>query len=248
MSRSARQDGLQLIASENFTSPAVLEAHGHGAHQQVRRRATPAGATTAAARSSTRSRTSPSTGAKELFGAEHANVQPHSGAQANMAGLHGAAASRATRCWGMHLDHGGHLTHGSPLNFSGKFYNFVPYGVAPRRDERIDLRRRSRRWPRNEKPKMIVGGRDGLPAHHRLPTASREIADAVRRAAHGRHGPHRRAGGGGLHPSPVPARRLRHHHHAQDAARPARRADPLPTRSSRRRSTRPSSPASRAGR
>ncbi|MBO1915114.1 serine hydroxymethyltransferase, partial [Microvirga sp. 3-52] len=73
---------------------------------------------------------------KEIFGAEYANVQPHSGAQANMA-VYFAALEPGDTILGMNLSHGGHLTHGSPVNFSGKLYNFVEYGVS-KEDEQID--------------------------------------------------------------------------------------------------------------
>ncbi len=129
--------GVQLIASENFTSPAVMEAVGsvltnkysegypskryYGGNQIVddiedlaRDRAT------------------------ALFGAEHANVQPHSGANANVA-VYLALLEQGDTVLGMSLDHGGHLTHGSPVNISGRFYDFIGYRVTPS-DERIDLR------------------------------------------------------------------------------------------------------------
>ena len=77
--------------------------------------------------------------AKELFGAEHANVQPHSGAQANMA-AYLALLEPGDTVLGLDLDHGGHLTHGMKLNFSGKLYNFVAYGVAPRRSQSTSTR------------------------------------------------------------------------------------------------------------
>ena len=91
-------------------------------------RATRASATTAATTSSTRPRTSPATGPCALFGAEHANVQPHSGANANMA-VYLALLEPGDKVMGMRLDQGGHLTHGSPVNFSGRLYDFVAYGV-----------------------------------------------------------------------------------------------------------------------
>ena len=123
------RSGLQLIASENFTSPAVLAALGSTLSQQVRRGLPRASATTAAARSSTGPSRSASTAAKELFGAEHANLQPHSGASANLAAYgaflqpgdtvlgDGAAARRPP-----HPRHQG-------VSFSGKWFNAVHYGV-----------------------------------------------------------------------------------------------------------------------
>src|SRR5690606_19673651 len=143
---------LQLIASENFTSPAVLRATGsvltnkysegypgkryYGGNQVIdevediaRRRAC------------------------ELFGAEHANVQPHSGANANIA-VYLALLQAGDTVLGMSLDHGGHLTHGSPVNISGRLYRFVAYGVT-KSDERIDYDQ-LRDVAVRERPKMIV--------------------------------------------------------------------------------------------
>ena len=124
---SRQQGGLELIASENFVSPAVLEAVGcvmtnkyaegypgkryYGGCEFV-----DVAETLAIDR------------AKALFGAEHANVQPHSGAQANMT-VYLAMLKPGDTILGMNLAHGGHLTHGHPLNFSGKYFNIVPYGV-----------------------------------------------------------------------------------------------------------------------
>src|SRR5450759_1181696 len=125
-----RQAGkLELIASENFVSEAVLEAQGsimtnkyaegypgkryYGGCEHV-----DVVEQLAIDR------------ARELFGADHANVQPHSGSQANMA-VYFAACKPGDTILGMNLSHGGHLTHGSPVNFSGRFYTVVPYGVSP---------------------------------------------------------------------------------------------------------------------
>ena len=135
-----QNDGLELIASENFVSQAVLEAAGsvltnkyaegypgkryYGGCEFV-----DVAEALAIAR------------AKELFGAEHANVQPHSGAQANMA-VYFTLLKPGDTVLGMNLAHGGHLTHGHPLNFSGKLYTIVPYGV--RQGRRADRLRRAR--------------------------------------------------------------------------------------------------------
>ncbi len=114
--------------------------------------------------------------AKQLFGADHANVQPHSGAQANMA-VYMAVLKPGDTILGMNLAHGGHLTHGHPLNFSGKYFNIVPYGVR-KDDERIDYDELGR-LAREHKPKLIVVGASAYPrvirlrAHaRRLPTRS----------------------------------------------------------------------------
>src|SRR5262249_23205700 len=156
----ARQNtGLQLIASENFTSPAVMEATGsvltnkysegypqkryYGGNQivdDVEQLAIDR--------------------VKELFGAEFANVQPHSGANANL-GVYLALLDAGDTVLGMSLDHGGHLTHGSPVNISGRFYNFVPYKVTPS-DERIDYDQ-IRDLAMEHRPKLIVAGATAYP-------------------------------------------------------------------------------------
>ena len=104
--------------------------------------------------------------AKQLFGADHANVQPHSGAQANMA-VYLAALKPGDTILGMNLSHGGHLTHGHPLNFSGKYFNVVAYGVR-KEDERIDYEELAA-LAREHKPKMIVVGASAYPRDDRLP-------------------------------------------------------------------------------
>jgi glycine hydroxymethyltransferase len=157
---TARQaEGLELIASENFVSSAVLEAAGsvftnkyaegypgrryYGGCEQV-----DVVESLAIAR------------AKALFGAEHANVQPHSGAQANMA-VFLAVLKPGDTILGMNLAHGGHLTHGHPLNFSGKYFNVVAYGVR-QDDERIDDDELAR-LADEHKPKLIIAGASAYP-------------------------------------------------------------------------------------
>jgi glycine hydroxymethyltransferase len=165
---------LELIASENFVSEAVLEAAGsvltnkyaegypgkryYGGCQYV-----DVIETLAIER------------AKQLFHAEHANVQPHSGAQANMA-AYAAVLQPGDTILGMNLAHGGHLTHGSPFNFSGKLYKIVPYGVN-RETEQIDYDELAA-LAAEHRPKMIIGGGSAYPRiidFRRM----REIADAV---------------------------------------------------------------------
>jgi glycine hydroxymethyltransferase len=191
--------GLELIASENFVSRAVLEATGsvftnkyaegypgrryYGGCEQV-----DVVESLAIAR------------AKALFGAEHANVQPHSGAQANMA-VFLATLKPGDTILGMSLAHGGHLTHGHPLNFSGKYFNVVSYGVR-KDDERIDyddLRQKAL----EHKPKVIIAGASAYPRTIDF-ARFRQVADEVGAIfmtdmAH-------IAGlvAAGLHPSPVP--------------------------------------------
>jgi glycine hydroxymethyltransferase len=149
-----QNSGLELIASENFVSQAVLEAAGsvltnkyaegypgkryYGGCEFV-----DVAESLAIAR------------AKQLFGADHANVQPHSGAQANMS-VYFTLLKPGDTVLGMNLAHGGHLTHGHPLNFSGKLYTIVPYGVR-RDDERIDYDE-FERLAHEHKPKMIMIG------------------------------------------------------------------------------------------
>ncbi len=190
---------LQLIASENFTSPAVMRATGsvltnkysegypgkryYGGNEVVDQ-----------IEDIARERV------KALFGAEHANVQPHSGANANL-GVYLAVLEEGDTVMGLSLDHGGHLTHGSPVNISGRFYNFVAYGVTAS-DERIDFDQ-MRELALRERPKMIIAGATAYPRAID-PAPIREIADEVGAlfmfdAAH-------IAGliAGGAHPNPVP--------------------------------------------
>jgi glycine hydroxymethyltransferase len=152
-------EGLELIASENFVSAAVLEAAGSVmtnkyAEGYPGRRYYGGCEFVDAAESLAISR------AKTLFGAEHANVQPHSGAQANMA-VYLTLLKPGDTVLGMNLAHGGHLTHGHPLNFSGKLYTIVPYGVG-KDDERIDYAELER-LAHEHKPKMIMVGASAYP-------------------------------------------------------------------------------------
>ena len=190
---------IELIASENFTSPAVMQAQGtvltnkyaegypykryYGGCEFVDQ-----------VEDLARER------AKELFGAEHVNVQPHSGSQANQA-VYFAALKPGDLVLGMDLSHGGHLTHGSPVNLSGKYYDFVHYGVG-RETGTIDYEE-VRELAHYHMPKMIVAGASAYPRIIDF-EAFREIADQVGALlmvdmAH-------IAGlvATGLHPSPVP--------------------------------------------
>jgi glycine hydroxymethyltransferase len=190
---------LQLIASENFTSPAVMRATGSVLTNKYSegypgKRYYGGNEIVDIVEDIARNRV------KELFGAEHANVQPHSGANANL-GVYLALLEQGDTVMGLSLDHGGHLTHGSPVNISGRFYNFVAYGVAAS-DERIDLDE-MRETALRERPKMIIAGATAYP---RMidPEPIRAIADEVGAlfmfdAAH-------IAGliAGGAHPNPVP--------------------------------------------
>src|SRR5947208_6295353 len=151
----ARQaNGLELIASENFVSEAVLEAAGSVftnkyAEGYPGKRYYGGCEWTDVVEQAAIDR------AKELFGAEHANVQPHSGSQANMS-VYLAALNYGDTILGMNLSHGGHLTHGHQLNFSGRSYKIVPYGVN-KETELIDYDEMAQ-LAHEHKPKMIVCG------------------------------------------------------------------------------------------
>src|SRR5262247_518609 len=152
-------EGLELIASENFVSRAVLEAAGSVmtnkyAEGYPGRRYYGGCEFVDVAESLAISR------AKTLFGAEYANVQPHSGAQANMS-VYMTLLKPGDKVLGMNLAHGGHLTHGHPLNFSGLLYKIVPYGVR-QDDERIDYDELER-LAHEHKPRMIVVGASAYP-------------------------------------------------------------------------------------
>ena len=197
--RERQNEGLELIASENFVSRAILEAAGsvltnkyaegypgkryYGGCEFV-----DVAESLAIAR------------AKRLFGADHANVQPHSGAQANMS-VYLTLVNPGDTVLGMNLAHGGHLTHGHPLNFSGKLYTIVPYGVR-KDDERIDYEELER-LAHQHRPKMIMVGASAYPRVIDFPriaaVATAVGAPMVVDMAH-------IAGlvAVGLHPSPVP--------------------------------------------
>lgn len=169
-----QHEGLELIASENFVSEAVLEAAGSVftnkyAEGYPGKRYYGGCEFTDVVENLARDR------AKELFGAEHANVQPHAGSQANM-GAFNAVLTPGDTIVGLNLAHGGHLTHGHPLNFSGKTYKIVPYGVT-RETETVD-------YDELEKivleacPKMLIGGGSAYPRVFDFPRM-RAIADKV---------------------------------------------------------------------
>ena len=197
--RRRQEEHIELIASENYTSPRVLEAQGtvltnKYAEGYPGKRYYGGNAVVDEVEDLARERV------KSLFGAEHANVQPHSGANANMA-VFQALLEPGDTVLGLSLDHGGHLTHGSPVNFSGILYNFVSYGLT-KSDERLDFEE-LRALASEHKPKLIVSGATAYPRVIE-PAPLREIADEVGAllmfdAAH-------IAGliAGGVHPNPVP--------------------------------------------
>src|SRR5436853_3291422 len=154
-----QQSQIELIASENFTSQAILEAAGSVftnkyAEGYPGKRYYGGCEFTDIVENLARER------ALKLFGAEYVNVQPHSGSQANEA-AYAAVLKPGDTILGMNLAHGGHLTHGNPLNFSGKTYKVVPYGVT-RETETVDYDELEK-IAKNEKPKMIIGGGSAYP-------------------------------------------------------------------------------------
>jgi glycine hydroxymethyltransferase len=192
-------EGLELIASENFVSEAVLEAMGSVftnkyAEGYVGKRYYGGCEFTDVVEQAAIDR------AKELFGADHANVQPHSGSQANMA-VYLAALNYGDTILGMNLSHGGHLTHGHPLNFSGFSYKVVEYGVS-RETEQLDYEELER-VAREHNPRVIVCGASAYPRvidFERIGNVARSVgARVMADIAH-------IAGlvAAGLHPSPVP--------------------------------------------
>ena len=194
-----QEEGLELIASENFVSTAVMEATGSVMTNKYAE-GYPGRRYYGGCEFVDVAETLAIERAKALFGAEHVNVQPHSGAQANMA-VYMAALKPGDTLLGMNLSHGGHLTHGHPLNFSGKYFAVVPYGVS-QRDERIDYDELGR-LAREHRPKMIVVGASAYPRvieFARIRAVADEIgALMMTDMAH-------IAGlvAAGLHPSPVP--------------------------------------------
>ena len=157
--RHRQQEGLELIASENFVSPAVLEAVGSVMTNKYAE-GYPGKRYYGGCEFVDVAETLAIDRAKQLFGADHANVQPHSGAQANMT-VYLAMLKPGDTILGMNLAHGGHLTHGHPLNFSGKYFTIVPYGVR-KDDERLDYDELAAQ-ARATKPKLIVVGASAYP-------------------------------------------------------------------------------------
>ncbi|MGV3042859.1 serine hydroxymethyltransferase [Staphylococcus rostri] len=149
-----QNNNIELIASENFVSEAVMEAQGSVMTNKYAE-GYPGRRYYGGCIFVDETETLAIERAKKLFGAEHVNVQPHSGSQANMA-VYLVALEHGDTVLGMNLSHGGHLTHGSPVNFSGKTYNFVEYGVS-KEDERIDYDE-VLKLAKQHKPKLIVAG------------------------------------------------------------------------------------------
>ena len=194
-----QHEGLELIASENFVSEAVLEAAGSVftnkyAEGYPGRRYYGGCEFTDVVEELARDR------AKKLFGAEHANVQPHAGSQANMA-AYAAVLQPGETILGLNLAHGGHLTHGHHLNFSGKTYKVIPYGVT-KETETIDYDELER-LAEKEHPKMIIGGGSAYPRIIDF-ARMRQIADKVGALYLVDMAHFSGLVAGGVHPSPVP--------------------------------------------
>ena len=167
-------DGLELIASENFVSEAVMEAAGSVLTNKYAE-GYPGRRYYGGCEFVDRAEALAIERAKALFGAAHVNVQPHSGTQANMA-VYFSVLQPGDTIMGLNLAHGGHLTHGSPVNFSGRFFRVIPYGVHPE-TEQIDFGQ-VERLAREHRPKMIVVGGSAYPRTLDFATF-KEIAAAV---------------------------------------------------------------------
>ena len=194
-----QEEHIELIASENYTSPAVMAAQGSQltnkyAEGYPGKRYYGGCEIVDVAEDLAINR------AKELFGAEHVNVQPHSGSQANMA-VYFTLLKPGDTVLGPNLAHGGHLTAGSPINFSGRFYTIVPYGVT-RDTERIDLDQ-VRDLARQHRPTLIIAGGSAFPRAIDF-KPFREIADEVGAALMADIAHPAGLVAAGLHPSPIP--------------------------------------------
>jgi glycine hydroxymethyltransferase len=194
-----QQQNLELIASENIVSEAILEAQGSVltnkyAEGYPGRRYYGGCEFVDVVESLATAR------ARQLFGAEHANVQPHSGSQANMA-VYFSQLTPGDTILAMNLSHGGHLTHGSPVNFSGKFFKIVAYGVRES-DQRLDYEQLAA-LARQHRPKMIVAGYSAYPRTLDF-AAFRAVADEVGALLMTDMAHFAGLVAAGLHPSPVP--------------------------------------------
>lgn len=198
--KTRMRDGIELIASENYTSPAVMEAVGSILTDKYAE-GLPGRRYYGGCEFIDQAEQLAIDRAKQLFGAPHANVQPHSGAQANYA-AYMAIIQPGDTVMGLSLDQGGHLTHGSKVNFSGKLFNIVSYGVR-QDDQRIDYDA-MQRLAEEHRPKMIIAGASAYPRLWDFDRI-RQICDSV--AAFMLTDMAHFAGlvAAGVHPSPVPS-------------------------------------------
>ncbi len=194
-----QRETINLIASENYTSRAVLEAQGSFLTNKYAE-GYPGRRYYGGCENMDTIETLATSRAKELFSAEHANVQPHSGAQANMASYY-ALLDYGDTVLGMDLSHGGHLTHGAKFNFSGKSYNFITYGLS-RETERIDYQE-VEKLTLKHKPKLIVTGASAYPRIIDF-ERFRDIADLVGASIIADIAHIAGMVAAGLHPTPVP--------------------------------------------
>jgi glycine hydroxymethyltransferase len=190
---------LELIASENFVSEAVLEAMGSPLTNKYAE-GYPGKRYYGGCEFVDMAESLAIERAKRLFGAEHVNVQPHAGAQANMAAYF-AVLNFGDTILGLNLAHGGHLTHGSPVNFSGRFFKVIPYGVD-RTTEQIDMAE-VRRLAQEHRPKLIVTGGSAYPRTLHF-DQFREVADEVGSLLMADIAHPAGIIAAGLHPSPIP--------------------------------------------
>jgi len=194
-----QNDNIELIASENFVSEAVLEAQGSVLTNKYAE-GYPGKRWYGGCEHVDKAESLAIERAKKLFGGEHANVQPHSGTSANIAVLL-AALNMGDTILAMNLAHGGHLSHGHPMNFSGLFYKIVPYGVS-RKDERIDYEELEK-LAVEHKPKMILMGASAYPRIIDF-ERSKKIADKVGAILFVDMAHFAGLVAAGLHPNPVP--------------------------------------------
>ena len=216
-----QQDEIELIASENMVSRAVLEAAGSVLTNKYAE-GYPGNRYYGGCQFVDEAETLAIERAKKLFKCRFANVQPHSGSTANQEAFM-ALMKPGDTFMGLSLAAGGHLTHGSPVNLSGKWFKVVPYSVR-RQDQRIDMDEVAA-LAREHKPKVIVAGGSAYPRTIDF-AAFRAIADEVGAFLMVDMAHFAGLVAGGAHPEPVPARPRRHVDHAQDPARAARRHDP----------------------
>ncbi len=199
LERTRQHDGLELIASENYTSAAVMEAAGTVLTNKYAE-GYPGRRYYGGCEFVDQIETLAIERAKELFGAQHANVQPHAGSQANMS-VYLTLLKPGDTYLAMNLAHGGHLTHGHPLNFSGQLYRPIPYGVRES-DHRIDFDEVAR-LAKEHKPKLIVAGASAYPReidHAKFADIAREVgAKLMVDMAH-----YSGLVAAGIHNSPVP--------------------------------------------